>query len=286
MNGGIPAAQRGAGQERTSRYVEHVMGMPISLAMRGRHAKDGRGHAAWAEVLRTLREVDQLFSTYRPDSFVSRMIRGKVNDEHAPAVVLEVLALGDRAEQESRGAFAIRRVGPTGERILDPSGVVKGWAVERAAEHVRALESTDFCLSAGGDMACRTLDPAGTPWRIGIEDPFDTSKLIALVPVHTGAVATSGATHRGDHLVDARTGRPPTGVASVTVIAASLTWADIDATAAYGLGRDAARWLHGRPGSGYLVVWADGSTTLRGASNPDAPRGLESGDVLGGASIR
>ncbi|RZK95656.1 MAG: FAD:protein FMN transferase [Rhodococcus sp. (in: high G+C Gram-positive bacteria)] len=241
--------------------------MPISLAMRGRHSADGRGRAAWAEVLRTLREVDQLFSTYRPDSYVSRMIRGEVDNEHLPAAVLEVLALGERAEQESGGAFAIRRIGPTGERVLDPSGVVKGWAVERAAEHLRALESTDFCLSAGGDMACRTLDPATTPWRIGIEDPFDTSKVIALVPVHTGAVATSGTAHRGDHLVDARTGRPPTGIASVTVIADSLTRADIDATAAYALGRDAARWLHGRRSSGYLVVWADGSTTLSAASN-------------------
>ena len=267
MSGGIPAAQGGAGRERTTRYVEPVMGMPISLAMRGRHGGDRRGRAAWAEVLRTLRGVDQLFSTYRPDSFVSRMIRGEVDNEHPPAAVLEVLALGDRAEQESGGAFAVRRAGPTGERVLDPSGVVKGWAVERAAEHLRALESTDFCLSAGGDIACRTLDPAATPWRIGIEDPFDTSTLVALVPVHTGAVATSGATHRGDHLVDARTGRPPTGVASVTVIADSLTWADIDATAAYALGRDAARWLHGRPNSGYLVVWADGSTTSSAASN-------------------
>ena len=53
-----------------------------------------------------------------------------------------------------------------------------------------------------------------------------------MVPVATGAVATSGTAHRGEHLVDARTGRPPTGVASVTVVAASLTWTDIDATAA------------------------------------------------------
>jgi thiamine biosynthesis lipoprotein len=110
-------------------------------------------------------------------------------------------------------------------------------------------------------MTCRTLDPASPPWRVGIEDPADPTRVLAVVPVFTGAVATSGTAHRGEHLVDARTGRPPTGVASVTVVAALLTWADIDATAAYAQGADAARWLETRPGRSGLVVWADGSTT-------------------------
>jgi thiamine biosynthesis lipoprotein len=110
-------------------------------------------------------------------------------------------------------------------------------------------------------MTCRTLDADSPPWRIGIEDPADPIRVLAVVPVHTGAVATSGTAHRGQHLVDARTGRMPTGVASVTVVAASLTWADIDATAAYAHGEGAARWLETRPGRSGLVVWADGSTT-------------------------
>ena len=82
-----------------------------------------------------------------------------------------------------------------------------------------------------------------------------------MVPVLTGAVATSGTAHRGQHLLDARTGLPPEAVASVTVIARSLTDADIDATAAYAQGPDAARWLESRPGRSGLVVWADGTTT-------------------------
>ena len=61
--------------------------------------------------------------------------------------------------------------------------------------------------------------------------------------------------------MDARTGRPPVGVASVTVVAASLTWADIDATAAYAHGADAARWLETRRGRSGVVVWADGTVT-------------------------
>jgi thiamine biosynthesis lipoprotein len=247
-----------------ARYVEQVMGMPISLALRGRHATDRRALAAWAEVLEVLREVDRVFSTYRADSAVSRLGRGELALADCPPEVAEVLALGAAAEEASGGAFAVRRAGPGGAVVLDPSGVVKGWAAERAAAALRALPDTDFCLSAGGDLLCRTLDPGAPPWRIGIEDPHDPSRLLAVVPVHTGAVATSGTAHRGAHLVDARTGRRPLGVASVTVVAASLTDADIDATAAYAQGTDAARWLAGRPGRAGLVIWADGSTTVFG----------------------
>jgi FAD:protein FMN transferase len=242
------------------RYVDHVMGMPISLALRGRHADDPRGAAAWAAALRVLREADRVFSTYRAESVISLLGRGEITlADCAPedaAHVREVLALGGAAERDSGGAFAVRRCG-----VLDPSGVVKGWAAERAATYLSDLSATDFCLSAGGDITCRRLDPAGPPWRIGVEDPHDPRRLVAVVPVHTGAVATSGTAHRGAHLVDARTGRTPLGIASVTVVGASLTAVDIDATAAYALGPDAARWLAGRRHPFALVVHTDGTTT-------------------------
>lgn len=245
----------------TTRYVEQVMGMPISLALRGRHTDDGAARDAWARVLASLREVDRVFSTYRPDSFVSRLDRDEIGLEDCPPEVAEVLALGEAAERQSGGAFSVRLPGPDGRVRLDPSGVVKGWAAERAAAALRELPGTDFCLSAGGDITCRTVDPDAAPWRVGVEDPRDPGRVLAVIPVSAGAVATSGTAHRGQHLVDARTGRAPEGVASVTVVAGSLTWADIDATAAYAQGEDAARWLEARPGRSGLVVWADGRTT-------------------------
>ena len=238
------------------RYVEHVMGMPISLALRGRHTGDTPAAAAWAATLAVLRDADRVFSTYRTDSVISRLGRGEIALADCPPEVAEVLALGEAAERDSGGAFAVRRAG-----VLDPSGVVKGWAAERAAARLADLLDTDFCLSAGGDITCRTLDPSDRPWRIGVEDPHDPGRLAAVVPVHTGAVATSGTAHRGAHLVDARTGRAPTDVASVTVIGTSLTAVDIDATAACALGPDAVGWLRTHPHSA-LVVHTDGRTTV------------------------
>jgi thiamine biosynthesis lipoprotein len=244
----------------SSLRVEHVMGMPVTLALRGQHAHDRTGLAAWSEVMESLREVDRIFSTYRPDSEISHLGNGTLERHEASSIVEEVLALGERARIESSGAFDIWLPDAEGTKRLDPSGVVKGWAVERAARILEDLDRTDYCLSAGGDMVCRTRDLDSAGWRIGIEDPHDPTRLLAVVPVTNGAVATSGTTHRGAHLVDARTGQAPVGIASVTVITESLTWADIDATAAYAHGPDAARWLSTRPDRTGLIVWADGTT--------------------------
>lgn len=253
--------ERKAG-ELIRRQVEHVMGMPISVALRGRHASSADGSDAWQAVIDQLREVDRVFSTYWEYSIIRRLDRGELTLEECPAEVAEVLDLGRQAEQLSNGAFSIVLPDREGHRRLDPSGVVKGWAAERAARFLADLDETDFCLSAGGDIVCHTADPDGLPWRIGIEHPHNPQSLIAVVPVRSEAVATSGSAHRGQHIVDPRTGKPAVGVASVTVIGPSLTWADIEATAAYAHGPQAAEWLRTRPERIALVVWPDASTTL------------------------
>jgi thiamine biosynthesis lipoprotein len=249
------------------RYVEQLMGMPVSLALRGRHTDDSPAHTAWQACVEELREVYRVFSTYRQDSVVSRLGAGELALADCPPEVHEVLALGEQARVESGGSFDVRRPGPDGVPVLDPSGVVKGWAVQRASAHLRALHDTDFSLSAGGDMVCHVADdPAGdrAPWRVGIEDPHDAQRLVATVEVRRGAVATSGAAHRGEHIVDPRTGTTPRDLASVTVLADDLTWADIDATAAYAMGAGALAWLRTRPGRRGVVVWADGRAEVFG----------------------
>jgi thiamine biosynthesis lipoprotein len=248
------------------RRVAHVMGMPISLALRGRHVDDARADSAWHDALGILEEADRTFSTYRPDSVISRLGRGELDLDDCPPDVLEVLELGEQARRESAGAFDVWRPGPDGRPLLDPSGVVKGWAVERAAHALDMLPATDFCLSAGGDMVCHTVLPDAPDWRIGIEDPHDPQRVVAVVPVRNGAVATSGLAHRGAHIIDARTGSTPTRIASVTVVGPDLVWADIDATAAFALGMDALSWLRGRRDRSGLVVWADGTCELFGSA--------------------
>jgi thiamine biosynthesis lipoprotein len=244
----------------TFRRVEQVMGLPVSLALRGRHAGGRRAEDAWRAATTYLHGVDRVFSTYRPDSCISRLGRGEIAVADCPPEVAEVLELAESARLVSGGAFDVRRTDAEGRTLLDTDGVVKGWAIERAARAFDDLPDTDVCLSGGGDMVCRVADPAGEPWRIGIEDPRRPARVLAVLPLGTGAVATSGTAHRGQHIVDARTGAPPRGIAAVTVVARDLTWADIDATTAFALGRGALTWLQSRPGRAGVVVWADGST--------------------------
>ncbi|CAN5233630.1 FAD:protein FMN transferase [soil metagenome] len=245
--------------ETETRFVEHVMGMPITLVLRGRHAHSAAGRRAWTAIVELLHDVDRKFSTYRSDSEVS-LVRDHVPHD-ASVELREVLALAEEARVASDGAFNVWLPCPEGRLVFDPSGVVKGWAIDGASRLLDDLEETDTCLSAGGDMVCRTRVPGSEGWKVGIENPFDPQRIIAVLPVVDGAVATSGTAHRGEHLVDARTGLAPAGVASVTVVTASLTWADIDATAAYAQGTGAARWLSTRPNRTALIVWADGTTS-------------------------
>ena len=245
-----------------SRRVAHVMGLPVSLAVRG----DPAGlEAAWSEVVTELRWAETVFSTWRPDSAVSRLRRGELRLSDCPPEVAEVLALGERAEEETSGAFSVRLPDADGLRRLDPTGVVKGWAAQRASRHLAGLDTDGWCLGAGGDVVCATRR-RGEAWRIGVEDPHDTRRVLAVVPVHTGAVATSGTAHRGAHIVDARTGAPPTGISSVTVVAEDLTTADVAATAAYALGPEAEAWLRVRVAerriAHALLVTPDGERRL------------------------
>mgnify|MGYP001032723230 CR=1 FL=1 len=241
------------------RRVEQVMGMPISLALRGRHADTSTGAEAWESVLASLRWSDDVFSTWRAESLISRLGRGELAVTDCPPEVAEVLALGEAARRATGGAFDVRRV-VDGRAVLDPSGIVKGWAVDRASAALRDLDDTDFCLSAGGDLVCSAV-PDRPTWRIGVEDPRDPTRVLAVVPVRTGAVATSGAAHRVEHVRHAVTGLAPTGVASVTVVHSSLTIADLDATCAYLEGAGAAGWLRERGRTG-VVVAPDGAAEV------------------------
>lgn len=200
-------------------------------------------------LYRWFERVDELFSTWRGDSEISRIGRGELAPRDASPEVGTVLALCDDVCRLSGGAFDITfgaraaleprpGLGP-----LDPSGLVKGWAVERAATMLLDAGARSFWINAGGDVAVRGRPSSGDEWRIGIQHPWERDKVAAVVRLVDGAVATSGYYERGDHVVDPRTGLPAHGLASVTVVGADLTMADAYATAAVALGPEGMAWL-------------------------------------------
>jgi thiamine biosynthesis lipoprotein len=238
------------------------MGMPVSVHLRGEGARgdlaDARVQAAYDE----LRAIEVLFSPYRRDSEVSRIDRGELPLEQAHPLVGEVTELCRAAAALTDGAFDAWRPEAGGLRF-DPTGLVKGWAVQRAAEHLAAGLQCDVTVNAGGDIAVRPGRRA-KPWRIGIEDPRDPSQVLAVLPLTAGGVATSGTAHRGRHLVDPRTGRAVDDVLSVTVVGPSLLWADVLATAAFVLGRDGLGFVEDVAGYEALVVDRSGLRATSG----------------------
>jgi thiamine biosynthesis lipoprotein len=229
-------------------FVEQIMGLPVSVHVRGPDATGDAAERAVAAVFASLRHADRLFSTYRPESQVSRVRRGELAADGWDPLLRTVVALCERARADTDGFFDARVATPD----FDPSGLVKGWAVERAAGALAALPGLDFCVNAGGDVVTRGR------WRVGVEDPDRPDRLIVSVDVTGGAVATSGSAHRGAHIVNPFTGSPATGLRAVTVIGPSLTWADVYATAAVARGPEAVLWLDGLPGYEALLVTPDG----------------------------
>ncbi|MFJ9160046.1 FAD:protein FMN transferase [Streptomyces griseoviridis] len=239
------------------RRVEHVMGFPVSLRI---DDPDVPGSAADA-VFRWLREADERFSPFKPGSEVSRYGRGELARRELSADLAEVLDLCAHYRTATGGAFD---AWPPG-RSFDPCAIVKGWSVQRAAGLLTAAGARRFCLNAGGDVVT-----SGGPWRVGVRHPEHADRLCAVVEVTDGAVATSARYERGDHIVDGRTGRPATGLLSLTVVAPTLTVADAVATAAFALGADGVGWAADQDGCEVFAVDND-RRVLRTAGFPKAP---------------
>ncbi|MFJ7770402.1 FAD:protein FMN transferase [Streptomyces sp. NPDC097107] len=230
------------------------MGTVFSLDVRG--GEPTAVHAALDEAVAGLRRVDEVFSTYREGSQISRLARGELTVGACAPEVAEVLELAAEAERVSDGWFSTSYQGR-----LDPTGIVKGWAVERAARRVAAAGASGVSVNGGGDVQLLGAPGAGRPWRVGVSDPLRPGGLAAVVSAAGTAelaVATSGSAERGAHIVDPRTGRSAvTDLVAVTVVAPRLTWADCWATAAFAMGsREGLRWLESLDGVEGLLVTA------------------------------
>ena len=183
--------------------------MPITVEVLGGHDLD----VALAEVFALFHEVDETFSTYKPQSEISRMNRGEIADGEASSEMMEVLDACDSLKRETSGFFDISRAGR-----IDPSGYVKGWAIYRAARLLDRRHITRYCINAGGDMQLRGEGPKNGPWVIGIANPFESAKFAKKLYLKNIAIATSGSYERGQHIYNPKSGRLIEDPVSLTVI--------------------------------------------------------------------
>jgi thiamine biosynthesis lipoprotein len=224
------------------RHVEHCMGTVFSIELRERiDAGD------FAAALQRLHWVDSTFSTYRDDSQISRLDRGEITLAQCAPEVGAVLARCARLRTDTEGYFDAHASGR-----LDPSGVVKGWAIEALHQALRRAGSGWHCINGGGDIRC--AGGRGRPWRLGIAHPLVPGELVTVVEGADFALATSGTAERGAHILDPHTGRAPSALASISLVGADLTVVDAYATAAFAMGAAARAWLTAQAGIEALAV--------------------------------
>ncbi|GAA3154954.1 FAD:protein FMN transferase [Streptomyces echinatus] len=244
-----------ASAPEVARHAEEVMGTVFSFDVRG--GEPAAVREALAEAVAGLHRADAVFSTYREDSDVSRLARGELSVERCAPEVAEVLELAAEAERVSEGWFSTRYQGSP-----DPTGIVKGWAAERAARTVGKVEGVHgVSVNGGGDVQLLGAPEPRRAWRVGVADPLRPGGLAAVISAagtEELAVATSGTAERGAHIMDPRTGRPAvTDLVAVTVVGPRLTWADCWATAAFAMGsRAGLAWLESLPDVEALLITA------------------------------
>ena len=234
-----------------ARAVEQIMGTAIGIDVRDPDLEP----AVLDPVFAWFRDVDERFSPYKPGSEVSRLIRGELDEADVSTQLGDVLGLCESIRRLTGGYFDIRR--HRGDGRPDPTGLVKGWSVERVASMLDRAGAARFSINAGGDVMARGEPEPGRAWRVGIRHPRQTDKVATVLAVRDLAVATSGAYERGDHILNPHTGETAAGLLSLTVVGPSLTYADAYATAAFAMGRDGIAWVAEQSGYGAYAITDD-----------------------------
>ena len=238
---------------RAVRETQIVMGMPITVEI-----IDCPSTRPLSDVFAYFDAIDRRFSVFRPDSEIIAFNRGRVMRTEISAHLQEVLALADQTRRRTHGYFDICR--PDG--LIDPSGIVKGWAIRNASRLIDAAGAKNYLIDAGGDIQSRGKAPGGMEWKIGIRNPFNDREIIKTVHPFGRGVATSGTYTRGHHIYNPhRPDHPITDIVSLTVIGADVLQADLYATAAFAMGKDGVYFIEEMPQLEGYAIDMDGVAT-------------------------
>jgi len=245
---------------RRSVKVEQIMGTAVSIhVITAAESVAGESvAAAMGRVGARLHQVDRVCSPFLESSDICLIARGDLGLADADPMIAEIHRECLDARARTGGLFD-----PWWKGWFDPTGIVKGWAVERVVEQELAplLEIRDVAavgVNAGGDMQLLTAEDSPWVWEVGIVDPNDPRQMAARLSVTSGAIATSGIAERGDHIIDPRTGGAAHGIASSTVVADRLTEADLWATTAMIAGFDDLDWIATAGTRAGLLIASDG----------------------------
>ncbi|HEX2908876.1 MAG TPA: FAD:protein FMN transferase [Phototrophicaceae bacterium] len=231
-----------------------LMGMPITVEI-----VDASATAeAFDTVYAYFNYVDETFSPFKPTSEVSRVNGGELTLDKTCDDMQVVLELAELTKQETNGYFDVWHNG-----TFNPSGVVKGWAIDEAASLLYLQGFRNFYVDAGGDVQVYGKNARVQAWTVGICNPFNLSQIVKTVRLDDRGIATSGSYMRGAHIYNPHNDADKLDeIVSISVIGPDVLEADRFATAAFAMGRDGIYLIESLPGFEAYMIDGQGQATL------------------------
>ena len=222
------------------------MGMPITIEIVDPTVTD----KIFDEIFGYFAYIDETFSTYKPDSEIMRINRGELVEADWSDDMKTIFAMADETKRKTNGYFDIKKP----DRSYNPSGIVKGWAIQNAAVIAANAGFKNFYIDAGGDIQTSGVNAEGKPWSVGIKNPLNQDQIVKVLNASGEAIATSGTYIRGLHIYNPKTGAPADDIASFTVAGDHICDVDLIATAAFAMGKDGITFVENTPGfEGYSI---------------------------------
>lgn len=230
------------------------MGMPITVEI----VDQGVTKEIFDEIFGYFSYIDETFSTYKNSSEISRINRGELTRDDWSDDMKAIFTLAETAREKTAGYFDIKKPGGG----YDPSGIVKGWAIQNAAAIIVDAGFKNFYIDAGGDIQTSGVDEKSNPWHVGVKNPFKQDEIVKTVLASGHGIATSGTYIRGSHIYDPKTGKPADTFVSMTVIGENILDVDLLATAAFAMGTQGIHFVEQVPGFEGYAIDAKGIATM------------------------
>jgi len=223
-----------------------IMGMPVTIDVVDTDVRENDIE----EIFSYFRKIDDQFSPYKKTSEVERINSGGVPRDKYSSLMRKILQLSEETKIDTEGFFDVYKKGR-----LDPSGVVKGFAIYEGAKKLSTKGYNNFYVEIAGDIQTSGFNQERKKWRVGIRNPFDKEEIVKVVFLSGEGIATSGSYARGAHIYNPKTQKTVTDIASITVISKTVYDADRFATAAFAMGEKGIEFINKMMGTeGYMIL--------------------------------
>lgn len=221
-----------------------IMGMPITVEIVDEATTDDLDN-----IFEYFHQVDEQYSPYKASSELSKVNAGLPYDQWSEDF-RRIIDMCENTRQETQGYFNIVH-----NKKRDPSGLVKGWAVQQAAHNLLASGFHNFYIEAGGDIQVYGEYAPGALWRVGIRNPYNSEQIVKVLDLTDCGIATSGTYIRGQHIYNPHAADNEIDeIKSLTVIGPDIYEADRFATAAFAMGMNGISFIEKLDGfEGYLI---------------------------------